>query len=224
MARHTMSKRHRLNPLLFDLLMTFVAGFLDAVGVTFLSGIYVSFMSGNSVSAGLAIQSGNVAAAAPIFCMIGGFVVGAFLGTILFERPTVVALVIFSEVALIFLSIFAVGRMIDYLALLPVSMAMGMQNAIPRSISGVSIGRTFITGALFGLGQSLARALSDRSRLRDAALHGASWVVLLIGAAIGALSLARLGLITCLGASIVVLSGVTLIDSFLRFRARRGSV
>lgn len=211
-----------MNPFLFDVIITFVAGFLDAVGVTYLSGIFVSFMSGNSIGFGIAVAHGRTAVAIPIASAITSFVVGAFIGSLIAQRRTSATMIVLMlEVAMIVLSIFLVGEINGFIALLPVCLAMGMQNAIPRPVSGVAIGRSFVTGELFGIGHSLALALQDRRQFRQAALHAASWLTIVLGAISGAVSLAQFGLAPCLGACAVVLFALMAIDACAQFAALR---
>lgn len=203
-----------MKPFLFDVIITFVAGFLDAVGVTYLSGIFVSFMSGNSIGLGIAVAHGRTSVAIPIASAIASFVVGAFLGSLIARRQALATMVVLMlEVAMIVLSLVLVGEIDGFVALLPVCIAMGMQNAIPRSVSGVAIGRSFVTGELFGVGHAMALALWDRSQFKQAAIHGASWLTIVIGAISGASALTQFGLVPCLGASAMVLFALMIIDA-----------
>ena len=213
-----------MNPFLFDVSIIFIAGFLDAVGVTFLSGIFVSFMSGNSIILGIAVAHGRTAAVIPIVTAIPSFVLGAFIGSLIAQQRTSgTTIVLLSEVAMIVLSIAILGAVNGFVALLPVCIAMGMQNAIPRSVSGVAIGRSFVTGELFGVGHSMAMALHDRNQLRQAAVHGASWLTIVLGAISGAASLARFGLTICLGASAIALFILMAMDRGAQFAALGGT-
>lgn len=211
-----------MNAFLFDVIITFVAGFLDAVGVTYLSGIFVSFMSGNSIGFGIAVAHGRTAVAIPMASAIMSFLAGAFVGSLIAQRRTSATMIVLMlEVAMIVLSIFLIGEISGFIALLPVCLAMGMQNAIPRSVSGVAIGRSFVTGELFGVGHSLALALQDRSQFRQAALHAVSWLTIVLGAISGAVSLTQFGLAPCLGASAVVLFALMAADACAQFAAFR---
>lgn len=209
-----------MNPLVFDVIITFVAGFLDAIGVTYLSGIFVSFMSGNSISLGIAMAHERTAMAIPIASAIASFVAGAFIGSLIVERrASATMIVLMLEFTMIVLSIVMVGDIGGFVALLPVCMAMGMQNAIPRAVSGVAIGRSFVTGELFGIGRAVALALRDRSQLRQAAIHGVSWLTIVLGAISGAVSLAKFGLAPCLGAAAITLFALMTIDACAQFTA-----
>lgn len=209
-----------MNSFRFDAIITFVAGFLDAIGVTYLSGIFVSFMSGNSIGLGIAVAHGRAAVAIPIASAIASFVVGAFMGSLIVQRKAYATMIVLMlEVVFIMLAILLVEEVGGFIALLPVCIAMGMQNAIPQSVAGVAIGRSFVTGELFGIGEALARALKDRSELRQAALHAVSWITIVLGAISGAASLTQFGLAPCLGASAVALFLLMAIDACAQFDA-----
>src|SRR3954462_1508846 len=59
-----------------------VAGYLDGYGLLFLK-TYVSFMSGNTTSAGVMVGSGKFGAAYNAAVAIIGFLAGSFLGSLL---------------------------------------------------------------------------------------------------------------------------------------------
>lgn len=209
-----------MSPFLFDVIITFVAGFLDAVGVTYLSGIFVSFMSGNSIGLGIAVAHERTAVAIPIASAIASFTLGAFIGSVIALRMRPATTIVLAlETTLIGASVVAAHDMHGFIALLPVCIAMGMQNAIPRSVSGIAIGRSFVTGELFGVGRALALALQDRSQLGQAAIHGASWLTIVLGAITGAASLTQFGLVSCLAASALALCGLMAIDARVQLAA-----
>ncbi len=71
-------------------------------------------------------------------------------------------------------------------ALLFVALAMGMQNAIHIAVAGASTGKSFVTGALFGIGDALARACLGRARFAEAGAYAVSWLAFFGGVAAGA--------------------------------------
>lgn len=205
-------------PLMFDILITLLAGFLDAAGFTYLSGLYVSFMSGNSTGLGVAIIQGRGSFAVASVVVICSFVTGAFIGSLLVatKTPTTAAYVLTCEAGLLLGSMILSLHASPLVTLLPVCVAMGMQNAIPRYFNGIEVGRSFVTGALFSLGKTLSLAVHDRKYLKEAAIHGTSWLALVVGAVCGSASLAQFGLVSCLGLCISAVFGTILIDSYIR--------
>lgn len=81
---------------------------------------------------------------------------------------------------------------------------MGMQNALHRVVGGADVGKGFITGALFDLGQSIARLFHHEGSFRRAASNMLSWIVFVGGAVIGAFALGILGLANCLVVAVAV--------------------
>jgi oxalate decarboxylase len=182
-------------PFIFATLITTLAGFLDAIGFTHLSGLYVSFMSGNSTGFGLAIARGNEHVIVPAAFVISSFVLGAFLGTLVGDSVSSrkVTAILSAEVCLLVLSVILTTYVNAYPALLPVCVAMGMQNAVHRNIGGADVGKSFVTGFLFGLGESLAHVVRGRSNQTQWLVYGTSWVAFVSGVVGGSVTLTRLG-------------------------------
>jgi oxalate decarboxylase len=93
-------------------------------------------------------------------------------------------------------------------ALLFVALAMGMQNAIRTSVAGASIGRSFVTGALFDVGNALARACLGRAPMAEAAADAASWLAFIVGVTCGTLAIGTLGLANALLAAASVVAAL----------------
>jgi oxalate decarboxylase len=175
--------------------LTFVAGFVDSVGYVSVGQFYLAFMSGNTTRLGMSLAAGDNDVAAWGVAIIATFVAGAFIGSLLasiVERAKIL-LVLGGEIicfgATCALLSFDLGRP----ALLPITLAMGMQNTIHQAVSGAETGRSFITGTLFGLGQSLAQAAIGRGRYATAGIHLVIWLAFTSGVILGALILSRLG-------------------------------
>jgi len=66
--------------LLFAALLAALAGMVDAIGYLHLSGLFVSFMSGNSTQLAVALGDGNLAEVGTIGKLIALFVLGAAAG------------------------------------------------------------------------------------------------------------------------------------------------
>ncbi|ABD04910.1 Protein of unknown function DUF1275 [Rhodopseudomonas palustris HaA2] len=194
------------------LLMTSVAGFLDAVGFTHLAGLYVSFMSGNSTRLGIAIAQGDRQIFLPVALVIFSFVFGAFLGTLISEivERFKCAAILAIEIGLLVSAIVLTRYVEGYLGLLPVCAAMGMQNAAHETVAGVEIGKSFVTGFLFGLGKALAQLVHGGGSRPQALVYGASWVSFLGGVTLGCLALAQFGLSIALCTACTVLAGLAI--------------
>lgn len=192
--------------LLFVLLATALAGFLDAVGYVELNHLYVSFMSGNSTHFGMTLAVGDWADVARAGSIIGAFVAGCLAGTLVFDnagRPLSVLLSTEIAVCLVAIGLSALGRPIPALTL--IAAAMGMQNVAHRNIAGTDAGKGFISGTLFDLGQALARLNTRPGGWRHAGVHALSWLSFIIGVACGALSIAHWHLVPSLALACCVM-------------------
>ncbi|MFS0738315.1 YoaK family protein [Sphingomonas sp. 1P06PA] len=183
-------------PLRFRLLaicLSVLAGFVDAIGFLALGGYFVSFMSGNSTRLGVDIATGE-AMLVPAIAILS-FVVGAMAGALVAagtgdrRKPAVLALV----ALLLATGAAAAGEGVVLLALAVVAAAMGASNAVFQRDGEVSIGVTYMTGALVKLGQRLAGALLGEP-LWAWLPHALLWAGLASGALAGALMHAAIGL------------------------------
>jgi uncharacterized membrane protein YoaK (UPF0700 family) len=163
-----------------------LAGFVDAVGFLSANGYFVSFMSGNSTRLGVALNAGSRAALIPAL-LIGGFVCGVTMGALLAlgagdrRKP-----VILGTVAILLL-IGAAARCLGHEAamLAALVLAMGATNNTFQRGGEVTVGLTYMTGALVRLGQGLALWLAGRAE-PGWIQWGLLWAGLLIGAVLGA--------------------------------------
>lgn len=189
--------------------MTALAGFVDAVGYTAMGHLYLSFMSGNSTQFGMAVagRDGHVVGWAG--AVIAAFVLGAFLGSLLqaAEGRTRMPLVLACELTCLMSAWSLNGRLATNVALLFVAVAMGTQNSIHKAISGAAAGKSFITGALFGVGDALARACLGRAHFAEAGANAASWLAFVAGVICGTLGVGALRIDSALlvAAGLVVL-------------------
>jgi uncharacterized membrane protein YoaK (UPF0700 family) len=169
------------------LLLAALAGWVDAAGVASSSGVFLSFMSGNTTDLAASLVHGEWWKAATIAVVIVLFVAGVAAGEIL-RRSTGrrgSSLVLALESVLL-----AFGGAIrwygldlpDFLAPLPLVFAMGLQNAAMHRVDGIGIGLTYVTGTLVEIGRTIAGA-GDKRKLAD---YNALWFSLAVGAALGA--------------------------------------
>ena len=193
-------------PLILATVLTALAGFLDAAGYVELNHLYVSFMSGNSTHLGMSLPTGNLADIFGILAIVGAFVAGACGGTWISDHggANAVVLNIGGEVLLLFSALVLSSISLPHIALFLVAAAMGMQNSLHQIVAGADVGRGFITGVLFSLGQSLARMKNGDGQGRRALSSLFSWSAFVLGAVAGAFSLSYVGLVACLGMAVTV--------------------
>ena len=170
-----------------------VAGYVDSIGFLMTGGFFVSFMSGNSTR--LAVGVAGLPPEALIAArLIASFVAGVVLGSLVgaaakrWRRPAVLMLV-----AGLLMSAVIVAMGAPDLAMLLVAAAMGAENTTFERDGEVSIGLTYMTGALVKLGQRLAGAMTGGPKLAWAP-YLMLWLGLVGGAVAGALAWPVVGL------------------------------
>jgi len=178
--------RHRKRDMAIAVAAATLAGYVDAIGFLSLGGFFVSFMSGNStrLAVGLAgLPPEALIAARLILSFVAGVVLGSLIGAAAkrWRRPAVLVLVagLLGSSAIV-----AMGA--RDLAMLLVAAAMGAENTTFERDGEVSIGLTYMTGALVKLGQRLAGAIMGGPKLAWAP-YLMLWLGLVGGAVAGAL-------------------------------------
>jgi len=175
-----------------------ISGYVDSY--TLLNfGVYASFMSGNTTSAGLHAGHAKLALAGHSLLPIPFFVLGIFIGTLLVlanphrELPRhsfLVAALLTFDVAVIYFG------WPGWLSITVLSTAMGLMNTSVTHVGGQAVSLGFVTGDLNNFAQRLAMGIRqdpvpqmqgswDNHWWRAALLAGI-WTAFLIGAALGA--------------------------------------
>lgn len=172
--------------------IAFLAGMTDAVGLM-LTGNFVSFMTGNTTRAAIAVGTGDFGHAAVLFAAIFTFVAGNALGIVIAHLAERRAFVVLACVGL--LLAIAAGVTEPGLVLLQfylVVLAMGMVNATVEHIEGLPIGLTYVTGALSRFGRGIGRfLLGDRDFAWTVQI--VPWSGMISGAVCGAILANSLG-------------------------------
>ncbi len=168
-----------------------LAGWVDAVGLARLGGVFVSFMSGNTTNIGVALArlDGDHAAVAAL--VVGLFVVGVVVGE--FIRPVAGrsgrSLVLMLVALLLGVAAAAArGKVGPMTVAGPMVLAMGAQNAAARRVGTAELGATYVTGTLVHLGAALAAGLRGQG-FGDAGALLTMWMGLVTGALLGTAAL-----------------------------------
>lgn len=178
----------------FAIILAGLAGFVDAVGFLSANGYFVSFMSGNTTRLGVSMGTDPAQALLPLL-LIAGFLSGVTAGALIamragpMRKPAVIALV----AALLLAGASARAAGAEQAMLLALVLAMGAINNTFQRGGEVSVGLTYMTGALVRLGQGFALWLVGKAE-RGWAAWGALWAGLLCGAVLGAFLQSRLPL------------------------------
>jgi uncharacterized membrane protein YoaK (UPF0700 family) len=187
--------------------LTALAGFTDAVGYSALGHLYLSFMSGNSTHLGMSLAKVDWSEVFFAGSIVAMFVAGSALGTMIGDRATraLASLILGSELLIVLSALLLLGTVEGSIGIIPIAGAMGMQNVLHQVISGADIGKGFVTGNLFALGQSLARLNKGGEKARPAMENAISWCSFIAGVCLGTLIFARFGLTPALGIVAIVL-------------------
>ncbi len=178
----------------FAIALSALAGFVDAVGFLSANGYFVSFMSGNTTRLGVALGTDPARALLPALLIIG-FLGGVTAGALTalragrLRKPAVLTLV----AMLLMAGAGARAAGAERPMLLALVLAMGAINNTFQRGGEVTVGLTYMTGALVRLGQGFALWLTGKAE-PGWTTWGALWGGLLCGAVLGAFLQNRLPL------------------------------
>lgn len=193
---------------LFGLVLTALAGWIDGVGFLQFGGFYLSFMSGNTIQVGVGAGTGDAGHAVQAIAAVGCFVLGAFAGGLLaasartWTRPIGLLILAAGLAFAFYLATQTAAAAIA--AVTPVAFCMGLQNHLVAKGRADSAGTTFVTGALFRLGDSLARVLARTERVTQPLRILIVALMFALGAFGGAVCALRAGV-----AALAIPAGVT---------------
>ena len=170
-------------------LLAALAGMVDAIGYLHLSGLFISFMSGNSTQLAAALGQGDLAEAGTIVELIALFVLGAAAGQMLagFTGRRHMTWVLIG-VALLLAIAAALATAPE-----PMVFAMGILNASMHRAGSIPVSLTFVTGVLVRFGQGLGDFLLRRSTDWKWLAQATPWVGLITGATIGSAVFMQIG-------------------------------
>lgn len=190
--RRLIKTRRTVTGLLLVASISFLAGMTDAVGLM-LTGNFVSFMTGNTTRAAIAVGTGDFGHAAVLFAAILTFIVGNALGIVVAHVADRRAFVVLACVSILLAAAAGFGEPSLILAqFYLVVLAMGMVNATVEHIEGLPIGLTYVTGALSRFGRGIGRFLLGERNFAWT-VQIVPWSGMIVGAVIGALLTGALG-------------------------------
>ncbi|MFM7350099.1 MAG: YoaK family protein [Erythrobacter sp.] len=177
-----------------------LAGLVDATGFVVAGGYFTSFMSGNTTRMGVELARQPVLALAPlalIGCFLTGVIAGALIGARFAGRHKRVLLGLVAGLLGAGAASLASGWAVPFLALS--AAAMGCANNVFARDGEVTVGVTYMTGALVRFGQGMAGWIGGRP-LPSTRGYGLLWSALALGAAAGG-SLCLLAPVAAAGAA-----------------------
>ena len=170
-------------------LLAALAGFVDATGYLHLSGLFVSYMSGNSTQLAIALGQGELGEAGTIAELVALFVLGAAAGQVLagFAGKWHLTWVLIGVTILMAIA-GALGTSPE-----PMVLAMGALNAAMHRAGSIPVSLTFVTGVLVRFGQGLGDFITRRTRGWNWLVQAVPWVGLITGAMLGGAAYLRIG-------------------------------
>jgi uncharacterized membrane protein YoaK (UPF0700 family) len=162
-----------------------LAGLVDATGFVVAGGYFTSFMSGNTTRMGVDLSERPARALAPlglIGCFLAGVIIGALTGRRVAGRHKRVLLGLVAGVLGLGVGALVAGWPAVFLALS--AAAMGLANNVFARAGEVTVGVTYMTGALVRFGQGIAARIA-RQPLPATRGYGMLWSALALGAAAG---------------------------------------
>jgi uncharacterized membrane protein YoaK (UPF0700 family) len=193
-------------PFVLVLVLTVVAGFVDAFSLVALTGTFIANQTGNTVLIGIGLGQGHLGDVWPLAVAIGAFVAGAVLSPLLGIRATggrqrarLLAVEVVLVGAYLVTALVAVGNTPVrakgvglYFLILLSGAAMGIQTAIVTRARGAGVTTTFMSGMLAEVGHLAGGLMSVRADGRRDREMRLSIVAVAIatytgGAALGAL-------------------------------------
>lgn len=220
MPLDSQSNQRNLATLVVALALTWIAGFVDAVGWLAYAHVYVANMSGNSVAVGIDLGRSDFSGFLKHFWPVLVYVLGLVCGRTMLEvaarlRVQRVASAAFGCEVLILSAVAWSGGHLNgpWLEVGLLAFTMGLQNASLTRFSSLTLHSGFVTGTLvkfaeegvkFGAwlwderqrADSLAAALSkswNEESFRRSGILAFVWVAYILGAILGAMLYDRLG-------------------------------
>jgi uncharacterized membrane protein YoaK (UPF0700 family) len=188
--------------------LTAIAGFVDGVAFIHFGGYFVSFMSGNSTRSSVALAEGNYWEWALAMGLVLGFVLGVAAATLASHVPSVHrrgAVLSVSSALLLASALTTLGSGGGAWTAVLLAMSMGAINATYTRRGEVSVGLTYMTGALVKMGQHLAAALVGGPKWAWLP-YGALWAMITLGSFVGAFLYLHVGLQILWGAALALVA------------------
>ncbi len=202
------------------------AGFVDAVGFLEVGGYFVSFMSGNSTRLVVSLAEGEFGGAGIAAVVLVSFFLGATSGALvtrrrnLDDRPAVLSLVTVLLVLALVLQLSTSAAVLGVpVGLAVVAASMGAMNSVFHSRGEVTLGVTYMTGAVVKSAHRMVDALFGGS-WAPYRQQVALWSALVCGGVLGAFMQVYVGS-AALGLGALVVLAATVTTVWMRKRAYR---
>jgi uncharacterized membrane protein YoaK (UPF0700 family) len=207
-----------LMPLMIAL--TFLTGVVDAASYLKFGHVFVANMTGNLVFLGFALAGAAGLSAITSLVALGAFLVGAFLSGYLGARNAehrgrllrAAGVTQFSLILAVLIVALAVGEPLNsgtrYALLVPLALAMGVQNAAAQRLAVPELTTTVLTRTLTGLASEAGFIGGPGSKFGRRAVAVAA---MLLGAVAGALLVLKVSIAAALAVAAAIAFAVALV-------------
>jgi uncharacterized membrane protein YoaK (UPF0700 family) len=197
--------------------LTFVTGVVDAASYLELGHVFVANMTGNVVFLGFALAGARGLSSASSLTALGSFVVGAFAGGHLGARTPDHRGHLLRAASATQVALFAIALIVAlaateplhtgvrYALIVPMALAMGVQNAAAQRLAVPELTTTVLTRTLTGLASEAGLAGGSGSKLGRRAIAIAA---MLLGAVAGGLLVLHVSVAAALAVAIAIVLAV----------------
>lgn len=209
-------------PLAVAALLAALAGGVDAIGYLLLDRLFVSYMSGNSTVLGISLARREWPEVLRAGGIIALFVFGAAVGAVVarLARGWRMPVILLAVALLLAVAAGWWGDRLPAGAMAATVLSMGMLNAALDRAGGVSVGLTYVTGALAHFGHGLGDALTGHANGAGWRKQAVPWISLVAGAVAGAAAEVAYGRDALWGAGAVALALACCTRAVPRLRGR----
>jgi uncharacterized membrane protein YoaK (UPF0700 family) len=197
--------------------LALISGYVDSYALVKF-GVYASFMTGNTTSAGMHAGEFNLAAARHSLLPIPMFLLGILAGTLLTQGDRRRGLPRLSALVAAMLTVGVGAAYFAWpasLSIVILSFSMGVMNTSVLQVGGQTVGVGYMTGDLNALAQHIAMGIKSTpvaqaqgswdTHWRRASLLAGLWIAFLGGAVLGAALGSRLAVWTLLLPALMLL-------------------
>ena len=177
----------------FTLCLLGLSGWIDSTGLVH-SGMFVSFMSGNTTTLGLFMRGGHwkeaIAIGVVLVAFVAGGIVGEALASVRVQQRGALVLILVAALlgAATVTTLFHGSHKTTSILL---AFAMGVQSAANYRVGTVQVAVTHVTGILVKFARHLSARLMRRASGNNDTPYGGLWLALLLGATLGGAVAAR---------------------------------
>jgi uncharacterized membrane protein YoaK (UPF0700 family) len=201
--------------------LALVGGYCDAASLL-LVGNFTGHVTGNFVLGATKVATGDWRGALAALLAISVFLAGTFLSVVIANRLAtrsarfILQVTMGVELVLIVAAYFALTKsslLGPHMYLVGLALAMGLQNGALRSVNGLGVHTTFLTGMITTLITGYAGAESPPQRSSEWRVLGGIWLFFVGGALSGAIIVSQFKAIGILGAVVLLLMIMALTSS-----------